>query len=247
MTTSSILLWEAVEAIRIIQQMQSDLPSEARYSFEPDKNEINELCHLADVSYSEIKQFDYAQAYRAIDASRCSYTEALANRAYGDHLHYEPIKLKLPDDVPIRESGIIVCPFPSHQDMFIPASIWNFILRSLRSYGLPVYLMGEQGVRMDSGIFTEGEILSNFSMHQKVVMLKTARLVFGPPNAWTQIALGQGANLIVPYPATVPSERWFPEVTRDYAKTYARLLYNPYELKADSFITALRMVIEQMQ
>lgn len=244
--TKQILTWEAYALIQLAQAHGWAL-SHLHCSGESD-----ELMGLSVVAQSHSMQIMYAakmplaEAYRAVDASTLPYVKVLEEQVGDSRGNIRPADFDITDVAAPRERGIIVCPFPSHGDLFLPAQVWNYIIRLLRSYGLPVYFMGDRDTRMDSGIFTEGEVLSNLPVEQKLAILKDAALVVGTPNAWTHIALGFNTNLIVTYHVAIPDERWFPAVPKEQ-HTYGRILYSPYSLDIAGFIATMRLVIKEMK
>lgn len=250
--TKEILTWEAHALIQLAQAHGWILSRLKCFG------EADELMGLAVVPPFEnsccgdsvqvmyAAEMPFAEAYREVDKSTQSYVSVL-EECIGNCVrsHLRPAEF-IVDVVSCRPKGIIVCPFPSHGDLFLPAQVWNYIIRLLRSYHLPVYFMGDRDSRMDSGIFTENEVLSNLPVEQKLAILKDAALVVGVPNAWTHCALGFNTNLIVPYPIAIPDERWFPAVPKEQ-HTYGRLYYSPYSLDIAGFISTVRMIIKEMK
>lgn len=129
---------------------------------------------------------------------------------------------------PPEASGIVLCPFAEEAEVSLSAKVWVAVSRMLRSYGLPVYLVGHPGERYDLGAFPENAIFSEHSIADKLALLRAAKLVVGVPNAWTWAATSGAAAIVTMYPENVPSRWWFPWAEDRYGRILVDRTYPVY-------------------
>jgi hypothetical protein len=166
------------------------------------------------------------------------YGEALA-KLNGWELEILPPKFGIQEE---EEEGIVLCPFGTVAQMNMPVKVWKAIVRHLRSYNIPVAMMGGRGQRMDEIAFTEAEILSEYPIEKKLRVLGRAKLVVGVPNAWTWIAAGYERKIVLAYPEGVPPRRWFPWAN----DKFGRIIWDPARLEIPVVLAGLRQLIQML-
>ena len=139
--------------------------------------------------------------------------------------------------------GIVLCPFEIDSVMQLPHNGWRAIVRFLRSTGLPVYLMGDVGRRMDGCNFTEGEVLCNLPLRERMQALASANLVIGVPNAWTWMASSWDKKIVVFYPDGLPAERWFGFYE---SRNLGRVIFNRHHVQIPLLLAGLRRILAVM-
>ena len=122
--------------------------------------------------------------------------------------------------------------------------VWRILIKHLRTYGVPVRLLGQYGQRADYASFTEGDILSDDSVEDKLRVLANSDLVVGVPNEWTWAAAGFGTKVIVLHPEDIPYDRWFGFDVKP--KCLGRLLYAPQQVKPAVILAGMRTLIAAM-
>ncbi len=139
----------------------------------------------------------------------------------------------------LEQRGIVICPYTFHRDLELPIPTWEAIIRTLHSYGEPVYLLGEPGQRFTSAKFTENYVLSDLPILEKLEFLAKARLIVGVPNAWTWLATAWKKHLVYFYPERIPVRRWF------WAQhdNYGRCVFDPKRVETPVVLAGLRMLI----
>jgi ADP-heptose:LPS heptosyltransferase len=139
--------------------------------------------------------------------------------------------------------GVIVCPFPLHSTLQLPITIWQPVIRHLRSYGMRVRIMGEAGDRMDACSFTEAETLSNLSVRKKLEAIASADLVVGVPCAWMWTTTSWDKKMLVFYPDGIPMERWFPKVEHSAGSNQRWMLYQAWNLQVPIMLSGMKQLL----
>jgi hypothetical protein len=237
-------MWEVVAAIQVCQ---SQGVSELVGGLTLDES-LSWLVGAAGLRSVAVLQHDAAtwlataKAYREIGSAKEPYPAVLA-RVSG----LEPKKIGPPrfsGFTPSMDGGIIVCSHEVTSEFKLPWQVWKAIVRHLRSYGQTVRFLGRPGERMDYATFTEGNILSNLTLQERMQALASASLVVGVPNEWTWIASAWSKKILVMHPDDVPVERWF---GFDVApQTLGRLLYTSSQMQIPVVLAGLRKLISVM-
>jgi ADP-heptose:LPS heptosyltransferase len=232
-------MWEVVAAIQVCQSqgiltIENDAIGDAA--------ELYQMAGLLSAKPRNRIDLDFSKAYRAIATVKETYQAMLA-RASG--LESKPISVpQFSGFTPSMNGGIIVCSHEVTGEFKLPWQVWRAIVRHLRSYGQTVRFLGRPGERMDYATFTEGQILSNLSLQERMQVLASAGLVVGVPNEWTWISTAWKKKVLVMQPDDVPQERWF---GFDVApQTLGRLLYTRSQLQVPVILAGLRKLISVM-
>jgi hypothetical protein len=184
------------------------------------------------------QMLNYGEALRTISAADSFYPAVLA-KVSGLDVSIEPPRLNVPISL---DEAIVLAPF-SLPELQLPIIAWRLVARFLRSYGKPVFTVGEPGQRIDLAGFTEAEIHSGLSVREQAAVLRGCSLVLGAPNAWSWTAMLSSVPTIIVYPDDVPVSRWLPPLN---AGGKTRILAYPREtLELASLIVGLRFLIEQ--
>lgn len=232
---SNITLWEAVAALQLAQS--TGIISQAYLTTDLTIDELCKACGGGGVKSftSEKHKFGFDAAYRRVDTYDGSYLEALAEG--------EPMQETKPLVVaaqPTKEACIVVCPWPIKKEFELHRAIWTSVTKFLRTYSLPVYLLGEETERQDTSMYYENEILSKCSVKEKLEYLASAQLVVGVPNAWVWLAASMQTKLILLYPEAWPARRWFWQ-DNDNVR---RVIYDSRNVQTPVVLAALRSIIK---
>ena len=182
---------------------------------------------------------DYYAAYRQIDQEQAPYVSVLAkvsgfSRTVLPRFSPGVIGAQAP-------RGIVLAPFGIKPELDLPKQVWFAVENLLRTYGVPVFLVGDHGQRLEPSAFTESEILSNLGMVEKLEAVASAQLVVGVPNAWTWAAASFDRKLIYAYPETLPAKRWF-HYTSD---SFGRILFHPNQIRLPLLLDSIRELIKR--
>ena len=207
---------------------------------------VIDLLAAAGLRYSQtnlrVSTFNYDAAFRLVDQDPRAYVSTLALASgilYTSKLQLalaEPPKL---GHFPGRQKGIVLAPYGIRQELDLPRQVWFAVETLLRSYGVPVYLVGDPGQRMDNAAFAEHEILSDLGMQSKIDYIAEAALVVGVPNAWTWMAASFDRKLAYLYPETLPPRRWF----HYQSNNFGRILFHPNKIQLPVALAGLRELI----
>ena len=239
-------LWEVVAAIQVCQSQGATAGPVLSDGYPSDALELDRLAGLDTGSHEkgEYLKLNTTKAYREINSAKESYQAVLARVSGLPPVPIAAPRFPLANLNPSTGGGIIVCAQEVNEAFKLSWRVWRPIVRHLRSYGRPVRMLGQSGERMDYATFTEGQILSDLSMMEKLEALASADLVVGVPNAWTWIATAWKKKILVMHPDDVPAERWF---GFDVApRTLGRLLYTSSQLQVPVILAGLRRLIEVM-
>lgn len=236
-------LWELVAAVQICQAYGM-----THAWFHPMDAESRRVLELAGIHLcaeaSTAVELPRDRAYRQLAQENRPYQNVVAALA-----GLPPARIGAPRfprlETEVGErGGIVVAPFEVHESFRLPWQAWKKVIRHLRTYGVPVTLMGRPGQRADYASFTEGTILCSASTDEKLCALAQARLVLGVPNEWTWMAAAWNKKIIVLHPDDIPHERWFGFDVA--ARTLGRLLYQSRELQVPVILAGLRRLISVM-
>jgi hypothetical protein len=239
-------IWEAIAAIQIMQATDSKV---GVYCTDPT---LSYLYHLAGFrlcmtdSIASVA-FRLDEAYRSIDGAMShdvTYQAWLA-RVSGVKLVKPIAPVKLPRMARVEDQEhIAFCPFALAKLQPIPMNAWKAVLRFLRTFGLPVYLIGDPGQRADGLNFTEGCMMSDALVYEKLRILASAKLVVGMPNAWTWLTASWNRSLAIYYPNDVPSMRWYGFYN---SLQHGRIEYVSHQVQIPLLLTGLRQLLADMQ
>jgi hypothetical protein len=239
-------IWEAVAAIQIMQATETKV---GVYSTDAT---LSYLYHLAGFKLCQKEEtpnvsFRLDEAFRSIDGAMShdvTYQAWLA-RVSGVKMvkPLAPVELLRMSRV-TDQDHIVLCPFALSKLQAIPMNAWKAVVRFLRTFGLPVYLIGDPGQRADGLNFTEGCMMSDALVHTKLQMLASAKLVVGMPNAWTWLASSWKRNLALYYPNDVPSMRWYGFYN---SHSHGRIEYVSHQVQIPLLLTGLRQLLADMQ
>lgn len=202
--------------------------------------------HEGDWDDCSARLLNFGDAYRTAEnrTDQRSYSGILAAESglltdgLEERLQESPLQFRQARTIPLR--SIVVCPFPIKPELGLPLPLWKTIVKNLRSYDLPVTLMGEGEERMDACAFTETEILCWRSVDDRMAALNSAELVVGVPSAWVWVAAGLGRKICLFYPEKTPTRRWFPWAD----DKFGRILHDPSTLKVPPVLAAMRHLID---
>ena len=180
---------------------------------------------------------DYAAAYRQVDQEQAPYVSVLAHV----NGYMRTIKPTFPNIRRLPERGIVLAPFGIKPELDMPKQVWFAVENLLRTYGVPVLLVGDHGQRLEPSAFTESEILSNLGMVEKLEAVASAQLVVGVPNAWTWAAASFDRKLIYAYPETLPAKRWFHYIS----DSFGRILFHPNQIRLPLLLASIRELIKR--
>ena len=235
-------LWETVAAIQVMQSIgctsaQADLAD----SDSARLLDLAGICGTGGLGSVPVP-LQTAEAYRAVNASTESYQDVLARRSGLDCRRMKAPQFPNAGIGHSLSGGIVICPFEINDAFKFPWQIWRAVVRHARTYGLPVTLLGRPGQRMDYATFTEGSILSELSMIDKMKALADSRLVLGIPNEWTWMAPAWKKKVLVFYPDDLPVDRWFGFDVAPY--TLGRVMYTRSQLQIPVLLAGARRIIE---
>lgn len=203
------------------------------------------LCMLAGLGPTSIvtsrSVLAYPEAYREIDAGKDTYMDVLA-RVSGISLLTDIAPLSFQDYPATDDGAILLCPYGPKPSLDLPHKVWVPLARMLRTYGVPVYLLGSPGQRMDQAAFCENAIMSEECIASKVALLSSARLVVGVPNEWLWLAASWDKAMVCLYPEDVPQRRWFPFASQ----RFGRCLYDPRNLFIPAVLAGVRALIADL-
>lgn len=234
-----VKLWEALSALQIIQAIsRTELVSVHCFG------DALDLCQAGGIggSYQDnLCRLAFAEAHRKIDdAGKRPYVDLLEELS-----GLSKLKLSAPQFPllhPGNKGSIVVAPFPVRPDMGIPLSIWKHLVLHLRTYDRPVYQIGERGERQEECAYSEGDILCDLPVADRLEAVADAELIVGVPNIWTWAATAWNKKQVIMYPDSVPLERWFPYGSR----AYGIMLYEKTKLQVPVILTALRQIIRSL-
>lgn len=241
-----ITTWEAVASVQIAQAVGCDKYSVLRPTEATDllalggltRSEGEYTIHTGDIA------LDYAKAYRdlSLQEEDIPYTTVLASVS-GIKPAIQAPKFAI-SDIEAAGSGrsIVVAPFALNRDLDLPLSTWISIISHLRSYGLPVKLIGDKGQWLDPAGFEENDILSELPVEDKLCHLANASLVVGVPNAWTWAATAFRPAIAYFYPDNMPQHRWFGFSD----ERYGRMVFDPRNVQSPIVISGLRAMIASL-
>jgi hypothetical protein len=236
-------LWEAVAAIQVAQSQGA-----TGIDICPGNVEVGPLLEMAGLSYigppTQGPKLDTARAFRMLGSTKSMYPEILAATAGLDKKPIVPPQFPRIKIKPDETGGVIVTPFEVHESFRMPWTVWRAVIRHLRSYGVPVSLLGRRGQRADYSNFTEGAILSNLSVEEKLEALARSQFVMGVPNEWTWAATAWGKKVGVLHPEDIPHDRWFGFATVPWS--LGRILYSSSQIQIPPILAQLRHLISLM-
>jgi len=260
-----ISLWETVATIQIAQA----LSEKHFYCDELDQYQLLLSANLNRVGAGEGLVLNYDRAYRTVEDTQdlivaCSCGGALQCQkcfATGQVIQRGPsyvdvlaacsglsAEFESPKFMDLRnngwsgQDGIVVCPFAVKPGLELPVAAWRAIVRHLRTYGYPVYLMGDRGQWQDDCAYLEKEILSEQPIVIKLSYLANAKLIVGVPNEWTWAAAGFNTKMVYFYPERMPTRRWFSFASANFG----RIVYDPDQLQIAVLLSGLRQLIAQL-
>lgn len=227
-------LWEATAAIQLVQTHGHN-PEMRGYG---EVKDLLACAILPESSFGGVAKLELDAAYRGVDISALPYTQVLALvSSWCIDPVQEPPKFR---GTVSTGGGIIVCPFAPKKEIEVPLTVWRALVRVLRSYNLPVHLLGAKGQWYDDVAFTEGEVLSERSVHEKLAKVAASDLVIGVPNEWLWAAAGFTKSLVVLYPDGVPNKRWF-HYSND---KFGRIVYSPQAIDVPRMLAGLVQLIK---
>jgi ADP-heptose:LPS heptosyltransferase len=138
--------------------------------------------------------------------------------------------------------GIVIAPQGAAPDLELPVAAWILAVRMLRTYQLPLYLMGDSGFRMDHAAFSEKEICSELPVEEKLTILHSADVVVGVPNVWLWAATSFEKRMIYFYPETIDQKQWFPWAHDNYY----RIAHAPDNVQPAAVLAAIRACMNQL-
>jgi len=239
---SDAALWEVVGAIQVCQSAGI---ADVEYNGGDESSQFLELTGLKQAeSGTAEKWLDLGSAMRQLEKAKVTYPDLLADTV---GLKIGGGKAPLFPGLETAQGeagGIVVSPYHVHDSFRLPWQIWRGLIKHLRTYGLPVHLLGMTGERADYANFTEGTVLSSLPVADKLRALAQAKLVVGVPNAWTWAAAGYGKKVIVLHPDGIPHERWFGFEVQP--RTLGRLLYDAQQLQPAVILAGMRKLISIM-
>jgi len=239
--------WEAVATCQLIQSFDSVAFSDSAH--------LKELAWLLDAMpamrredpTAPLHALQYATAYRAIEYSTEPYIEVLAKTNNIKIAEIRNLELTM-DHAPYPQMaelpyGIIACPYGTTAGLNLSHEVWSHIIRLLRTYGLPVYMLGEKGQRLDAGSFLEDEILSNLTNAEKLRCIQTgSTLIVGAPNAWTWLGAALHKKMVILQPDVIPTRRWFWQDDPDIM----HLVYESAQIQIPLILTGIRQLIQKL-
>ncbi len=224
--------WEAVAACYVAQALGTAVdpggPFDALY----------DACDIKGYAASSETRFplSFSKALRLMGTRPDAYWRVLAETVSGIPVTAHDLKLS----TPVSDQGnIVLCPYGPDVSLNLHPTVWKYISKSLRSYKLPVKMMGDPGQRMDSSAFLEDNMLSELPVAEKLVALAGATLVAGVPNAWIWLAAAMGKKVIVLYPDNVPPQRWFWQSS----ESVLRIQYEHDKVAVPMLLTGVRQAI----
>lgn len=227
--------WESVALVQIAQAAKKVAACEGVAGY-------NEFTHAAGIEgyyFNAGYPVNFADAYRKVEQSKMYYGNVLA-QCSGLH----GLKLEYPvfPTQPTQSRGVVLAPVALKPELNIQVPVWRAVVKHLRSYGEPVYLMGDnQNERMDAAAFPECDMFLSCTLEQKLQVLANAKLVVGTPNAWMWIAAGMTKTLVI-YPDSIPQDRWWPW----NGERHGRLLYQSNMLQIPVLLAGLRKLISNL-
>jgi hypothetical protein len=139
--------------------------------------------------------------------------------------------------------GIVLCPYTFRPELQLPIPTWQAVVRMLRTFDQPVYVLGNSGQRFDDGMFTENDILSEASVLEKLALLESSALIVGVPNEWLWMATAWEKKTIYFYPDSIPARRWF----WHKSDNCGRCEFTPGKIETALILTGLRMLMNGMK
>jgi hypothetical protein len=177
--------------------------------------------------------------YRAIDESKVDepYPVALARelKVIPRTSSYR-IKFSQEFDNPVEKNAIILAPFGVKAGLELPMIVWRHIARYVRSYGCPVYLLGDRTSRLDIGTFTEGDHLGRQPFPVIMSTIAHSLLVVGVANEWTWLTASLDKRQAILYPDNLPQLRWFWYPS----KKIGRIIFTASQVQTPVVLTGLR-------
>lgn len=245
-------LWESVALVQLVQALLKEKLIDAVAL--PEDLDVQRLLGLAMIpqvggilwEHVDKQPLSFSGAYRTVEQAKNPYSDVLA-RANGYH-NLKLLPPQFPGVHPVGEpSGIVLTPFGLKADLDLMVPIWRAVVKQMRSYGEPVYLMGDDKQhRLDAASFVEGDLYLDCSLERKLQILSTAKLVIGVPNAWMWAASAwTNVRKLVLYPDNIPPKRWFP-VEDTEGEHYGRLLYSAHMIQLPVILAALRKLVGDM-
>jgi ADP-heptose:LPS heptosyltransferase len=241
-----IELFEAIASIQLCQAIGETLEMNVT------DDELYRLFILADVlapvglggTMLDEQVLNFDLAYRAVDQSKGeqSYTQVLA-KASGVRVPVQDELAKFSFPQPTEkteEEYIVLLPFPVKRELGLPYAVWAATTRLLRSYGIPIYVVGEQGQRIDGLGFREDEMMMELDLDDKIKLVARAKLLVGVPSSWGWIGAGFGKDQIVMVPEELPIRRWF-------GFPAALLVYKQNEIQVPVLMTMLRQLLKRVE
>ncbi len=229
-----VSLWEAVAVLQIQQATEWQLSS---------LHLPQDLLTAAQLPLDVLEPdrlLDLDGAYRAVDSSPMPYAQIVAGlNGIDPNLITNPM---LPGTTPSDIGGIVLCPFGLKPEVDLPINVWADIVRLLRSYGVPVQLVGDPNQRLDSAYFSEDATLSNLPLSEKLKVLASAKLVVGMPNGYTWLCTGWNKRQIIYYPSAMPNSRWMGFL--GHGHSYILAGYDSHSIQVPLLVTGMRLAIE---
>lgn len=243
--TDSVELWEAVATMQIMQATGEKVAA----SCVDVHSDLAYLFHLAGFRLTDAAptcQLKLAEAFRTIDGAM-SYDvtyQAWLARSSGLTLTKAIAPVDFPRMLPIApKEHIVLCPFALSKLQQIPMTAWKAIARFLRTFDVDVYLLSDPGHRADGLNFTEGTMLTDHPIVDKLHILASAKLVVGMPNAWTWLASSWGRMLAIYYPNGTPTMRWYGFYN---SPKHGRVDYIPHQVQIPLLLAGLRQLLTKM-
>lgn len=199
----SATLWEATAILQLIQA----LGTTPNIKITGEGGGLFSLPGVLSEENHQDLELPIDRVYRDIDNSDLPYVELLRQMS-GWPIEKEIVPPKLSGEA-TTGGGIVICPFGPKKELDLTWAAWRSIVRLMRSYRVPIWLLGAQGQWMDQVAFTESEILSEEPIARKIEVVASADVLIGVPCEWMWIAAGFVKSLIVLYPEQVPNKRWF--------------------------------------
>lgn len=243
-----ITTWEAVATVQVAQAVQGcDKYSVFKSSEATDLLECSGLRRTEGEYTIHTGDFalDYAKAYRqlSLEENDVPYADVLASVSGLKPCTTQAPKFAISDiEAAGSERSIVIAPFALNKALDIPLPIWVSLVSHLRSYRLPVKLIGDRGQWLDPAGFAENDILSELPAKEKLRCLANASLVVGVPNAWTWAATAFRPAMVIFYPQGVPQHRWF----GFQAERYGRIAFDPTTIQAPIMMSGLRAMIASL-
>lgn len=236
----TLTLWETLGAILIAKSSDT-------VTLSAPTSEVLELIRASQVSWflggdtptGEQSALPFADAYRMMEDTDQAYPDVLASAA-GRMLMVRDFTF--PNIEANTGGGIIVAPFGLKAELDLPSGVWRELAKNLRSYDLPVRLLGRRGQRQDGSSYTEGEQLSDLSIEEKLQAIASADLIVGTPNEWMWSASAWKKKQLLFYPEHLPQKRW----GWWEGDEFGRIMFQSHQLHVSVILATMNKMINML-